>query len=50
MEQDKEMKCAKCGCKIIIGYPIGRGKKHKVYCKKCYEIIKGVRDEKGNTN
>ncbi len=40
--------CAKCGWEIGIGYQTGKGRKdRKLYCKKCFEIIEGVRDANG---
>jgi len=38
-----DVNCAKCGRVIAIGR-VYRG---RIYCRKCYEIKKGVRDEKG---
>lgn len=38
--------CNRCGCDVGFGIII----KHKVYCMKCGDIIKGRRDEKGRLN
>lgn len=47
MEQIDRMVCPVCKREFIIGYPIGTGKKQKIYCKKDYEVKKGIRDERG---
>ena len=35
--------CTKCGCDVNIGKII----RHRVYCIKCSEITRGLRDENG---
>jgi len=36
--------CAKCGTELLIPYQLGKGVKgRKPYCKKCRNIIKGVK-------
>lgn len=42
-KRDEAPLCADCGNDYGIGHVI-RG---KVYCRKCYEIIKGLRDKTG---
>ena len=43
MKQADITKCAGCNGMVLVGHMTRK----KVYCKKCYEIKKGVRDENG---
>lgn len=44
-----KMYCANCGTELAVGQLLGKRKKgRKIYCLRCADIIKGVRDEHGH--